>query len=142
MHSKPLTLSSSKNVFSCHCSHRLKLFILLHDVDEDTGRATQIISGSHNHLYYSNTVFTARFKSQHAAKQGRVAKLGGRRGDAYLFDTNALHRGSGGTQPHRDAVMYEFSSFSKYEAMKVASTLMGLLTMPYSHTFASLIMLA
>jgi len=98
---------------------RLKLFVLLHDVLEGSGRPTQIIEGSHHSLYYSHTVFTARLKPPHAIRQGNVVKLAGRRGDAYLFDTNALHRGSYGTGLlDRDAIVYEFSSWAKYEALK------------------------
>lgn len=98
---------------------RLKLFVLLNQVDPNEGRPTEIIPGSHQSLYYSHTVFTARLKEAHATRQGKVVKLAGYRGDAYLFDTNALHRGTFGVGLRdRDAIIYEFSSWEKYKALK------------------------
>lgn len=95
------------------CGHRLKLFILLHDV-EASGRPTQYIVGSHRGKWRWASYELSRHADEEAESQGEVALLTGKAGDCILFDTNGLHRATGeGGREARDVISLEYSDRRK-----------------------------
>lgn len=106
------------------CGRRLKLFVLLHDVTTTLSRPTWVVRGTHEMVYYSQ--HHTRFSAEHVEQvyTGRVTPLEGRAGDAYLLDTNLLHRGTVQPAPAREAYIYEYATL-KFLAMK------GVCGMPY-----------
>jgi len=98
------------------CGQRLKLMLFLHDIAED-GRPTVVARGSHRLLYYSqhHTRVSQEFVSR-TYREG-IQPLVGSRGDAYLFDTNMLHRGNAAQGNRRDVIILEYASLRKYKGM-------------------------
>jgi len=95
------------------CGRRLKLFILLHDVDE-TGRPTQYVRGSNQGQWRWMNYPLSRHADAEAEAQGEVVQLTGRAGDCILFDTNGLHRATGeGGREARDVICLEYSDRRK-----------------------------
>ncbi len=95
------------------CGHRLKLFILLHDV-EAGGRPTQYVVGSHRGKWRWMNYELSRHADAEAEAQGEVALLTGKAGDCILFDTNGLHRATGeGGHEARDVISFEYSDRRK-----------------------------
>jgi hypothetical protein len=67
---------------------RLKLFVLLHDVDCERGRPTQLALGSHRLHYYQSATFPfSRYTDAAVRAEYRVHTACGHAGQAYLFDT-------------------------------------------------------
>jgi len=101
------------------CGSRLKLFVFLSDVDSDS-HPTQVADGTHNTLYYSNTVSESRFRNEYVRAHHQVIDLVGRRGGGFLFDTNALHRGkmaAPSAGKARAVVILEFHPHGKIPAL-------------------------
>merc|ERR1712178_554828 len=74
---------------------RLKLFILLHDVDAKEGHPTQVAKGSHDLLYYWHEEFAhSRYTNDYIQSSFDIELLSGEAGSAYVFDTNAVHKGT------------------------------------------------
>jgi len=96
------------------CGHRLKLFVLMHDVTEE-GRPTQYLRGSHRGAWRWMDYELSRFEDSTVEGKGQqIVKLVGQRGDAILVDTNGLHRATGeGGRQARDIVCLEYSDRRK-----------------------------
>jgi hypothetical protein len=107
------------------CGRRLKLFVLLQDVDE-VGRPTLYAVGSHRKIRWANFVMS-RFDDEYVLNRYEIRPLTGRRGDFVLLDTNGLHRATGeANRPSRDALTYEFSSYRKGHIMGRQSLEIGI----------------
>jgi hypothetical protein len=91
--------------------HRLKLFIYLSDVSALS--ATPIARRSHRLFYtagYTKQLDLSRFSFDWVESNFEVVRMQGRKGDAFIFDTNALHRGAAGRSPSdRVVLVVEFS---------------------------------
>jgi FkbM family methyltransferase len=108
--------------------HRLKLFVYLTDVAPQ--QATPIARGSHRQFYHGgyfrgsgkkngnghgkpSTMPMSRFSFEYVDAAFDVVRMEGRKGDAFIFDTNAIHRRSALLSPKdRDVLLVEFSSFA------------------------------
>ena len=104
-----------------HCGRRLKLFIFIENVDEDS-HPTQIAEGTHNTLYYTTGMKKGgRYREQYVKDNHPIKTLTGPRGGGFIFDTNALHRGlrEGGVvgKKGRTVVILEFHAHGKVQAM-------------------------
>jgi hypothetical protein len=99
------------------CGHRLKLFILLHDVGE-AGRPTQYVRGSHRGQWRWMDYSLSRYDDSYVENLGEVTKLIGQAGDCILLDTNGLHRATGeGGYEARDIVCLEYSDPRKSDVL-------------------------
>ena len=99
--------------------HRLKMFVYLSDVDAST--ATPVCSGTHRLLYkagyhggghgFEQENGLSRFDDRYVHSTFDVHRLVGSSGDAFLFDTNSIHRAAAVTsgQTSRDVLVLEFS---------------------------------
>ncbi|GAB5353482.1 hypothetical protein AAMO2058_000039600 [Amorphochlora amoebiformis] len=97
---------------------RLKLFIFLHDVDNDGGRPTEVANGTHNLVYYAFEEYsTSRFTDEYVQKNFDVHRLGGKRGGGFLFDTNMVHRGSPFGNHKRETIILEYHNNYKCPAI-------------------------
>lgn len=97
---------------------RLKMFVFLHDVDEEIGRPTQVTNGTHNLVYYAfETYATSRYDHGFIADNFEIHKLGGKRGGGFIFDTNAIHRGSPVGYLKRETVILEYHNAYKCPAI-------------------------
>ena len=95
------------------CGRRLKLFIFLHDVDDST-RPTLVAAGSHTLSFYSHQVQAeSRVAASWVRSMYPVVRMTGSRGGGFLFDTNAIHRGSARGLHPRTAVILEFHAHGK-----------------------------
>jgi len=114
----PATLSTDAYV-SAHWHHdragrRLKLFILLHDVDAKEGHPTQVAKGSHDLLYYWHEEFAhSRYTNEYVQSNFDVELLAGQAGNAYVFDTNTVHKGTPEGSREREVVIVEFHHAAK-----------------------------
>lgn len=98
--------------------HRLKVFLLLSDVEEN-GRPTIYARGSHLIDWPSYYYQSSRFQDTFVKEYFELDNLYGKKGDVIIFDTNGLHRAS--WEPNlasRSALMLEYGSHKKYEALK------------------------
>lgn len=114
-------LTSTKDYASARwhhdrCGRRLKLFIFLHDVDEET-RPTMVLPGTHGLVYTDYDLQASRSQaidewvdaqstapqtaSRHShAWRSPPVRLTGPAGGGFLLDTNTIHRGEvRGTKP-------------------------------------------
>jgi len=56
---------------------------------------------------------TSRFDDEFIQNNFEVHRLGGKRGGGFLFDTNAIHRGSPTGSHKRETIILEYHSESK-----------------------------
>merc|ERR1712194_163329 len=100
------------------CGRRLKLFIYLHDVEDDS-HPTLIAPASQNTLYYGMDLpLLTRFSASYVTSSYKVEKMIGPRGGGFLFDTNAIHRGDMvGRQRARTVVVVEFHLAEKLKIL-------------------------
>ncbi|KAG8456999.1 hypothetical protein KFE25_006611 [Diacronema lutheri] len=121
--SNAITEANAKFVSSAwhqdRCGRQLKLFVFTHDVDEERGRPTRVAAGSHPTFHYSSLycVYT-RYDDAwirawirpptgygRAEADGAFARdVGGRKREAYVVDTNALHSATADGAFARDVV--------------------------------------
>merc|ERR1712164_151274 len=79
------------------CGRRLKVFIFMHDVDEDRGRPTVVAKGSHKLFHYAykgskqlTSLEVSRMNATWVGENYDPVPLHGKRGGGFIFDTNAL----------------------------------------------------
>lgn len=119
-----VNLSSSSLWHHDTVGHRLKLFIYLTDVSALS--ATPIARGSHRLFYmfgYKKRMELSRFSFDWVESTFDVVHMQGRKGDAFIFDTNALHRGAA-TRSHSDRSVLVVE-FSKAPLAKATTTKCG-----------------
>eukprot|EP00435_Cladocopium_sp_Y103_P015859 s435_g3.t3 len=110
---------TTKDFVAAHWHHdragrRLKLFIRLNDVDPLEGHPTQVALGSHRLSYYWHEEFEqSRFADAYVQREFRTQRLAGRKGTAYLFDTNSIHKGTPEGSQHRDVIVVEYHHAAK-----------------------------
>ena len=74
------------------CGRRLKAYVFLSDVTNDT-HPMEVAVGSQDTLFYDYENFPgSRFAHAFVAANYETLKLTGKRGEGFVFDTNALHR--------------------------------------------------
>lgn len=110
------TTAQARNFGEWHhdnCGTRAKMFVYLHDVDEDR-MVTEVAAGSQTTQKYVYSGFKPWFKTQSVEQQWRVRKMTGPAGGGFLFDPNTIHRASA-YRPHlsRDVVIVDVSSSVK-----------------------------
>lgn len=112
----PESASVRKNSALWHhdwCGHRLKLFVLLHDVTP-AGRPTRYAVGSHSGAWRWMSYPLSRYADARVERRFPIAQLTGRKGDCILLDTNGLHRATGEAgYAARDVLCFEFSEGRK-----------------------------
>ena len=112
----PEAASVRKNPALWHhdwCGHRLKLFVLLHDVTP-AGRPTRYAVGSHSGAWRWMSYPLSRYADAWVERRFPIAQLTGRKGDCILLDTNGLHRATGEAgYAARDILCFEFSDGRK-----------------------------
>lgn len=110
---------SPEAFISAHWHHdragrRLKLFILLNDVDPDHGHPTEVAKGSHKTLYYWHEEFEqSRYRDSFVRESFDTVRLAGKAGSGYVFDTNSLHRGTPTGSRPRDVIVVEYHQAAK-----------------------------
>ena len=134
--SNAITEANAKFVSSAwhqdRCGRQLKLFVFTHDVDEERGRPTRVAAGSHPTFHYSSLycVYT-RYDDAwirawirpptgygRAEADGAFARdVGGRKREAYVVDTNALHSATADGAFARDVVSVRFNVPGKCKAL-------------------------
>ena len=80
---------------------RLKAFLFLHDILPD-GRPTMVANASHRTHYFSyDWLKGSRFADKYIRENYDVVPMTGKRGGGFIFDTNAIHKGTRarGNQP-------------------------------------------
>lgn len=94
------------------CGTRVKIFVYLHDVDEDR-MPTEVAIGSQAHLKYVFGGYML-FKDQAVHEAWKVDRMMGSAGGGFIFDPNTIHR-SYMEGPHRprDVVVVDISSAVK-----------------------------
>ena len=119
----PSATFANYNPFQWHhdrCGRRLKLWVYLHDVDEDT-HPTRIAAGTHGLVYYSYLSpggaggYLSRFGEEWVEGSHDVEAMTAPAGGGFLFDTNARHAAA--QQPRRGrtrtTVVLEFHPHDK-----------------------------
>mmetsp|Transcript_2212 Transcript_2212/g.3511 ORF Transcript_2212/g.3511 Transcript_2212/m.3511 type:complete len:529 (+) Transcript_2212:119-1705(+) len=97
---------------------RLKLFIFLHDVENFGGRPTEVANRTHNLVYWHfEDYFTSRYDNEYVQKNFDIHQLGGPRGGGFIFDTNAIHRGSPFGNKMRETIILEYHNEYKCPAI-------------------------
>ena len=95
------------------CGHRLKAYLLLTRVTEES-HPLRIALGSHRTLFYShNDMLSSRFTDEYIESQYLVRSVTGEAGEGFLFDTNAVHKAGGvglAAQGTRDVMLFEFNA--------------------------------
>merc|ERR1712183_843348 len=101
------------------CGSRLKLFVFLDDIRDETDCPTKIAKGSQSTAFYNygdNTSFT-RFADDYVEANFETMNLFGPRGGGFLFDTNAIHRATvDGMHKSRNTIILEFHDEEKHSA--------------------------
>jgi hypothetical protein len=97
---------------------RLKIFLYLHDVHNQTGRATQIARRTHNmHWFSSSRLHDTRYDDEWVARNHEIVSAGGPKGGGFIFDSNALHRARGAGSTARYVVIIEIDRPFRSEAV-------------------------
>jgi len=110
---------STKAFVASHWHHdrtgrRLKLFMLLNDVDPAEGHPTQVAKGSHHLAYYWHEEFEqSRYTDAYVSGTYQAVRLAGPRGSGYLFDTNTIHKGTPEGTKGRNVIVVEFHQAAK-----------------------------
>lgn len=110
------TTQQQRNTGEWHhdaCGTRVKIFVYLHDVDEDR-MVTEVAAGSQTYQKYIYGGVKPWFKTESVEHEWRVGKMTGPAGGGFLFDPNTIHRASS-HRPHlsRDVVIVDISSSVK-----------------------------
>jgi len=93
---------------------RLKMFILLNDVDPEEGHPTQVALGSHRLSYYWHEEFEqSRYDNDYVQREFKTLRLAGRRGTGYIFDTNSIHKGTPEGSQGRNVIVVEYHQAAK-----------------------------
>jgi hypothetical protein len=88
---------------------RLKLFILMNDIDCIYGHPTSIALGTNNYIYkFTNSFKDTRFDDNEIRKKFTIKRICGKKGDMYLFDTNTIHRGEYEGKYKRKLIIIEY----------------------------------
>lgn len=88
---------------------RLKLFILVSDIDCIYGHPTSIALGTNKLSYYFTDSFKdTRFNDNEIRKIFNIQRICGKKGDMYLFDTNTIHRGEYEGRYKRKLIIIEY----------------------------------
>jgi len=102
------------------CGHRLKAYLLLTRVTEES-HPLRIALGSHRTLFYSHhEMLASRFADEYIETNYVVRSVTGAAGDGFLFDTNAVHKAGGvglAAQGVRDVMLFEFNAQGRSAAM-------------------------
>lgn len=99
-----------------NCGTRLKLFLYLQDVLDDSGAPTEIVPGTQRLSHYQVGAGTLAYLSRDFVRSSypKIQKMYGARGGGFMFDTNAIHRASlEVAHLERDAVVLEIHSSEK-----------------------------
>ena len=76
------------------CGRRLKAFLFLHDILPD-GRPTMVANASHRTHYFTyDWLKGSRFADKYIRENYDVVPMTGKRGGGFIFDTNAIHKGT------------------------------------------------
>lgn len=102
------------------CGHRLKLFVLLHDVGA-AAHPTRIAVGSHETLWYAHDhVASSRFADSYVRAGYQLDEMTGLMHSGYIFDTNALHQAANGGSAGRDVLVFEVNPREKSKLLTMA----------------------
>lgn len=111
----------NRNIAEWHhdgCGRRVKLFLYMHDVDENR-MPTEIAAGSHKSLKYmfgqvGGTHSRPWFNNAAVEKEWKTEAMVGPAGGGFIFDPNTVHRANI-DKPHlsRDIVIIDVSSSAK-----------------------------
>lgn len=110
---------TTEDFVSAHWHHdragrRLKLFIRLDDVDAGEGHPTRVALRSHKTSYYWHEEYEqSRYADSYVRAHFDVATLSGKAGTGYIFDTNAIHRGTPEGSRSRDVIVVEYHQAAK-----------------------------
>jgi hypothetical protein len=97
---------------------RLKLFVYLHDVRKGE-RITHYAVGSHKRQHVRWSHKASRYTDEWINARYEVEQFEGLKGEAYLFDTNGIHRATWeANSNYRDALYFEWSSYGKSRLMR------------------------
>jgi len=115
-----VTTESSKSDVSGLWHHdrvgkRIKMFVLLHDIDESR-RPLVYAKGSQKYKLTNNSYSKSRGNTDEMEKKfnNNITKLIGKKGDLVLIDTHGWHRASWEEGLYfRDVLSFEWSSYSK-----------------------------
>ena len=94
------------------------MYLLLHDVDVDA-HPMRIAKGSHRTVYYRyHDVGSSRFTDAYVESSYETIAFTGRMGDAFIFDTNALHRATIDGLKSRSVLMLEMNAGEKSDELR------------------------
>lgn len=95
------------------CGHRLKAYLLLTRVTEDS-HPLRVALGSHKNLFYAHhNMRESRFTDKYIEKTYAIGSVTGEVGEGFLFDTNSVHKAGGAGltgQGMRDVLVFEFNA--------------------------------
>lgn len=95
------------------CGTRVKIFVYLHDVDDDR-IVTEVAAGSQTSSKYTFGREHPWFNTDSVHNQWRISKMTGPAGGGFLFDPNTIHRASVYKEHlSRDVVIIDVSSAVK-----------------------------
>ena len=108
---------------SDRAGRRLKLFVYLHDVDPVEGHPTLVAKGSQHLVHFSHDSYAnSRYRDEFVRGEYEVLSLSGRRGQGFLFDTNALHKGTPEGMHRRDTLARRLKRSNRHPSMTVSSS--------------------
>jgi hypothetical protein len=88
---------------------RLKLFLLLSDIHCIHGHPTQIAIRTNKISYhFTDSFIDTRFTDKEIKKRFDIKSICGKKGDIFLFDTNAIHRGVYEGKYKRNLIIIEY----------------------------------
>merc|ERR1712232_292969 len=78
------------------------------------GHPTQVAKGSHQNVFYWHEDFEqSRYPDAYVDKEYATVRLAGRAGSGYIFDTNALHKGTPEGSQSRNVIVVEYHQAAK-----------------------------
>ena len=104
------------------CAKRVKCFIFLSDIDEES-HPMRLIVPTHKQLYFDySRLHTSRLSDEYASQHGDEVVFTGTVGDGFCFDTNGIHKGTLNGRKKRTTLITEFHNNlmkRKYEILDV-----------------------
>ena len=90
------------------CAKRVKCFIFLTDIDEES-HPMRLISNTHKQIYFDySRLPVSRLADEYALKHGKEIVFTGPAGHGFCFDTNGIHKGTLTGKKQRITLITEF----------------------------------